>query len=88
MGINLFYGILAVAAVLLFIAYYKNHHTLSGILLTAIQGICAFFAVNFIGAFCSVHLNLNLYSGLVSIFGGTPGVIFLLLMNMLVNIKM
>ena len=78
---NMLIGALIAGGVILLITYYKNHHVLSGLLLTAVQGICAFFAVNIIGTFFGVHLNANLLSLFVSAFGGTPGVILLLVLN-------
>lgn len=74
---------LVVCGLLLLLVYYKSHRLGRGLFWTAAQGICAFFAVNLIGSFFSVHINCNPFSLLVSLFGGTPGVIFLLLMNTL-----
>ncbi|MBR1811411.1 MAG: pro-sigmaK processing inhibitor BofA family protein [Clostridia bacterium] len=74
--------ILAAAGAILLLSYIKNRRPVSAILLTAAQGICAFFAVNLIGALIGVHLHLNPFSAAVSALGGTAGVIFLLVMNL------
>ncbi len=71
------------AGVVLLAAYLKTRRPVSALLLTALQGIGAFFAVNLAGSLLNVHLNLNLFSALVSVLGGTPGVIFLLVMNLI-----
>lgn len=52
---------------------------------SGIQGICALAAVNVAGAFTSVSLGLNLFSGLVCLVLGIPGVIGLLLLKLLFN---
>lgn len=86
MSINIMYILLSVCGIILLTVYYKEHHIIKGVFLTALQGICAFFAVNFVGSFFSVHLNLNIFSAVLSTLGGTPGVIFLLLMNIITSI--
>lgn len=78
---NILIAALVVAGLLLLLVYVKNRRPVSGLLLTALQGICAFFAVNLIGTFFGVHLNANPLSLSVSLFGGTPGVILLLVLN-------
>lgn len=51
--------------------------------LTILEGVAAFFAVNFIGGFFGVHLPLNWASLGVSALGGTPAVIALLILQTL-----
>ncbi len=53
------------------------------LLLSALQGIAAFFAVNFIGSFFGISLPLNIPSLALSALGGIPGVVLLLLMQAL-----
>ncbi len=71
------------AGIVLLVVYMKTRRPVSSIVLTALQGVGAFFAVNLVGTLIGVHLNLNPFSALVSLLGGTPGVIFLLVMNTL-----
>ena len=82
---NILIGVLVVCGLILLLVYGKEKRLLTGIFLTAVQGICAFFAVNLIGSLCHVHVNLNPFSLAVSAFGGTPGVVFLLLMQTLLS---
>lgn len=51
--------------------------------LTALEGVAAFFSVNFIGGFFGVHLPLNWAALGVSALGGTPAVIALLFLQTL-----
>ncbi|MBQ6863307.1 MAG: pro-sigmaK processing inhibitor BofA family protein [Clostridia bacterium] len=57
----------------------KQKYLLKGIGTSAALGCCALFAVRFIGLFFPVSLPLNLFTVTISVFGGIPGVIFLLL---------
>ena len=59
----------------------KSGSFFKSLLLSAIQGITAVFAVNLIGEFIGVHIAVNAFSGLVSAVAGLPGVIFLLVSN-------
>ena len=71
---NILLYALALAGLILLGSYFKNKRPAAALL-------CAFFAVNLAGGLCGVHLNLNPFSACVSLLGGTPGVVFLLLMN-------
>lgn len=62
----------------IFFSMYKTHHFVKSIILSVLQGGAALFAVNFIGSFIDVHIPLNWFSIAVSGAGGLPGVIMLL----------
>lgn len=61
----------------------KNKKLISGILLTAIQGICALFAVNLIGSFIDVRIPVNFWTLITSGLFGISGVIVLLVTDIL-----
>ena len=69
--------VLIVCLLVILISFIKSRHFFSSLFLSALQGIIALFAVNFTGGFIALHLNVNLFSLFVSAFGGLPGVIFL-----------
>ncbi len=52
-------------------------------LLSALSGIAAFFAADFVCSFLELHLSLNVFSLTVSALGGIPGVILLHLLTAL-----
>ena len=56
---------------------------LRSILAGGIQGACALAAVNITGAFTGISLGVNLFSGAVCLLFGVPGVVSLLLSNIL-----
>lgn len=68
----------AVSAVIILFSMIKSHHFIKAILLSCIQGMAALFAVNFIGDFISVHIPMNVFSLSAGAIGGLPGVIYLL----------
>ena len=70
--------ILVISAVIVFFTLIRSHHFFKALFLSAFQGIIAIFAVNFIGDIINIHLMINWYSLSVSMIGGLPGVIFLL----------
>lgn len=81
MGIKLLYLLLSLGGFAIIIASIRTGHLLKSLTLTAVQGVAALFAVNIIGSFFGVHLNLNPFSIIVSSVAGTSGVILLLLLN-------
>jgi pro-sigmaK processing inhibitor BofA len=48
------------------------------------QGICALFAVNFIGKFIDVHIPVNYWTLGLSSVGGVSGVILMLLCDIFI----
>ena len=51
-----------------------------------VQGLCAMAAVNLLGGITGVSLGVNIYSGLICLFLGVPGVVALLLSNLLFQV--
>lgn len=62
-----------------FFAYYKSKKFFYYLFITALQGICTLFAINFIGSFFDIHIPINIFSIMVSTLGGISGIIVLLL---------
>ena len=58
-------------------------HSIRSIFLCALQGICSLFAVNLIGLSCDVSLAVNWFSLGISALLGTPGVITMLIFNLI-----
>ncbi len=85
-GMWIFLSILGAAVVLAVgIALLRTKRPVRGLAGSGAQGICALAAVNIAGAFTGVSLGLNLFSGLVCLVLGIPGVIGLLLLKLLFN---
>ena len=77
---NVFLGIIfSIYAIIIFITYIKSKKFFTALLLTAMQGICALFAVNFLGEFIEVHIPVNYWTLGLSSVGGVSGVILMLL---------
>lgn len=62
-----------------FFVYYKSKKFFYYLFITALQGICTLFAINLIGSFLEIHIPVNVFSIVVSTFGGISGIIVLLL---------
>ena len=71
--------LLAIYIFIIFIAYFKSKRFFSALLFTALQGICALFAVNLIGKYITIHIPVNAWTLGISSIGGVSGVIMLLL---------
>ena len=77
---NVFLGIIfSIYAIIIFITYIKSKKFFTALLLTAMQGICALFAVNFLGKFIEVNIPVNYWTLALSSVGGVSGVILMLL---------
>ncbi len=77
---NVFLGFLAIIYVfIIIITMIKSKRFFTTLFLTILQGICAIFAVNFIGQYIAIHIPINQYTLGVSSFGGISGVILMLL---------
>ena len=72
-----------IAAVLLLFVMLKSRHIVKALLISAVSGLAALFAVNFIGNFIGVHIPFNWFSALSGVLGGVPGMIFLLVCEIL-----
>ena len=77
---KIFLGILFSIYVLInFFAHIKTKRFFVSVFLTALQGVCALFAVNLIGKYISIHIPVNVWTLGVSSVGGISGVIMMLL---------
>lgn len=61
----------------------KSKKLILGILLTALQGICALFAVNLLGGFIDIRIPLNFWTISTSGLFGISGVIIILITDIL-----
>ncbi len=52
----------------------------------ALQGACALAAVNVAGAFTGVSIGINLFSGVVCLVTGLPGIVTVLLLKLIFGI--
>lgn len=71
--------VLAAAGVIILLTMLKCGRFFSAFFLTALQGIIALLAANLAGGFIGIHIAMNWYSIGISVLGGTPAVILLLL---------
>lgn len=71
------------ALVGLTVAHMRTGRPVRSIALTGLQGLCALAAVDIAGIFTGVSLALNLFTGLISLLLGLPGVIGILLLNLI-----
>ena len=76
---------LAIYLVVIFVAYFKSKRFFTALLFTALQGICAIFAVNLLGKYIYVHIPVNYWTLGISSIGGVSGVIMLLLCNVFMS---
>ena len=75
------YFALIFSGIVILITMLRTKRFFTMLFLTALQGLAAFFAVNFVGGFFGVHLAMNWGHLGISALGGMPGVILLLLVN-------
>lgn len=75
--------IMTLCGLVILVSMLKTHRLFRTMLLSVIQGMTAMLAVNFAGEFTGIHIPLNLFSVSVSAIGGLPGVIFLVVSNLL-----
>lgn len=73
--------VLAFGGAVILLSMLRTKRFFSALILTAVQGIAAFFAANFAGGFFGVHLPLNAFSISIVSVGGTPAVIMMLLVQ-------
>lgn len=83
---NIFLGIVfSVYALAVLITFIKSKRFFTALFLTALQGVCALFAVNLIGDFTAVHVPVNAYTIGLSSIGGVAGVIMILLSDIFLS---
>lgn len=75
------YAFLITAGMLIVVSMLRSKRFFSALLVSALQGIVALFAADFIGGFVSVNLPVNGYTVLMSAIGGIPAVIFIVLLG-------
>ena len=83
---KVFLGIIfSVYLIIVLITYIKSKRFFTAAILTALQGLCALFAVNFIGGFLAVHIPVNGWTMGISSVGGISGVIMILLSDIFLS---
>lgn len=83
---KVFLGIIfSVYLIIVLITYIKSKRFFTAMILTALQGLCALFAVNFIGGFLAVHISVNSWTMGLSSVGGVSGVIMILLSDIFLS---
>ncbi|MCH5191905.1 MAG: pro-sigmaK processing inhibitor BofA family protein [Oscillospiraceae bacterium] len=71
--------------IIVLITYIKSKRFFTAMILTALQGLCALFAVNFIGGYLAVHIPVNGWTMGLSSVGGISGVIMILLSDIFLS---
>lgn len=71
-------GLLICSGIIILFVMLKSKRFFRSLLLSAVQGICALFAVNLLSAVTGVSVAVNPVTAAVSTLGGTPAVILLL----------
>ncbi len=71
------------AALWLLMVLFRSGKPIRRLLAGALQGACALAAVNVTGMFTGVSLGLNVFTAIISGALGVPGVITLLLLNVI-----
>ncbi len=74
---------LVVACLIVIVTAVKTKRFFSSVLLSALQGVAAMFAVNALGLVTGLHLSLNGYTLAASVIGGTPAVIGMIITEIL-----
>lgn len=64
-------------------AMIKSGNVLKSLVVSALQGVSALFALNIIGAVTGITLSVNAFSMILTAVMGIPGVILLLLTNII-----
>ena len=77
---------LAVGGLIVIVSAVRTKRFFSCVFLSALQGVAAIFAVNALGLVTGLHLPLNTATILSSVIGGTPAVIGLVIMEIIMKI--
>ena len=80
------YAVSAVVCLWVGVTLVRSRRPVRGLLGSVLQGACALAAVNVTGMFTGVSLGLNWLSCAVSAVLGVPGVIALLLLNVIFSL--
>ncbi|HIW74549.1 MAG TPA: pro-sigmaK processing inhibitor BofA family protein [Firmicutes bacterium] len=73
-------------AVAVLAALVKTKRPVRSLVGSGAQGLCALAAVNIAGAFTSVSIGLNLFTGLSCVVLGIPGVVAMLVVKLIMNL--
>lgn len=79
----MYISIMSLSGIIILFTMIGTHRFFRSLIMSAMQGIIALFAVNFIGGFTGLHLSVNFFSLLVSCISGLPGVILLVVNNLI-----
>jgi hypothetical protein len=74
-------------ALAILVSMLRQRKLLRYLLLSAVSGVAALYAVNALGLFTGISLSVNALSLGVSAVGGAPGVISLLLLDTLFALR-
>lgn len=74
---------LSVACVIVVVSAFRTKRFFSCVILSALQGVGAIFAVNALGLVTGLHISLNGYTLVASAIGGTPAVIGMIVTEIL-----
>ncbi len=77
---------LAVSAAIILIACLKSRHFVKYIFLSALSGLAAFFAVQLLGTVTEISVPATPETLIISCIGGVPGVILILIADVLVQL--
>ena len=83
----LLYALAGGGAVAIFIAMLRQRRLLRYLLLSAISGVAALYAVNAIGLLAGIRLAVNGLTLAVSAVAGPPGVVGLLLADAMLRVN-
>lgn len=72
------YCLFFIAGLAVFISMLKTKRFIAALIFSALQGVIALFAANFISDFANLSISVNLHTLVLSSVGGIPAVIFLL----------
>ncbi len=84
-GSYIFFTLLIMSAVIILAVSSKTGKPFRCIFLSAFSGLGALFGVNILSAVTAVSLPLNALTLLISGVGGIPGVVFLLLCDVILH---
>lgn len=73
------FGLLICFGIIILIVMLNSKHFFKCIILSALSGIAALFAVNMLSGFTGFELSVNPITLAMSAIGGTPGVIMMLI---------
>lgn len=71
-------SIFSIYVTTMLLTFLKTKKFITTLILSAMQGICALFAINLLGQYISVHIPINGWTIGISSSGGIGGVIMLL----------